>query len=179
MTFKPCLAWEIALICIYVLCVLSHFSQFWFFMILWAIARQAPLSTGFSRQECWSGLPCPAPGDLPSPGIKPASPAVPALQAFSLLLSHQRSPICFRRWCLNFGSRVIFYLKTGKFKIIASHANPSLSSVGNRGKYIFVFDLNQHQKFSIFKKVHHLMFLFSKFHAYYFLNTLNFGKIQS
>ena len=37
----------------------------------WTVARQAPLSRGFSRQECWSGLPCPLPGDLPVPGIKP------------------------------------------------------------------------------------------------------------
>ena len=37
------------------------------------LARQAPLSIGFSRQECWSGLPCPPPGDLPNPGIEPGS----------------------------------------------------------------------------------------------------------
>ena len=40
---------------------------------------QAPLSMGFSRQECWSGLPFPLPGDLPTPGIKCMSPASPAL----------------------------------------------------------------------------------------------------
>ena len=38
----------------------------------WTVARQAPLSMGFSRQEYWSGLPFPSPGDLPDPGIKPA-----------------------------------------------------------------------------------------------------------
>ena len=38
----------------------------------WTVARQAPLSMGFSRQEYWSGVPCPPPGDLPNPGIKPA-----------------------------------------------------------------------------------------------------------
>ena len=37
------------------------------------VARQAPLSIGFSRQEYWSGLPCPSPGDLPDPGIEPTS----------------------------------------------------------------------------------------------------------
>ena len=47
---------------------------------------------GFSRQEYWSGLPCPPPGDLPDPGIEPKSPLSPALQADSLLLSHQGSP---------------------------------------------------------------------------------------
>ena len=49
---------------------------------LWAVARQAPLSRGFSRQEYWSGLPSLPPGDLPDPGIKPGSSA---LEADSLL----------------------------------------------------------------------------------------------
>ena len=49
-----------------------------------------PLSIGFSRQEDWSGLPCPSPGDLPDPGIKSVSPVTPALQADSLPLHHQR-----------------------------------------------------------------------------------------
>ena len=48
---------------------------------------------GFSRQEYWSGLPYPPQGDLPDPGMEPASPVSPALQADSLLLSHQGSPI--------------------------------------------------------------------------------------
>ena len=47
------------------------------------VVHQAPLSMGFSRQEYWSGLPCPPPGGLPDPGIEPASPATPALQADS------------------------------------------------------------------------------------------------
>ena len=47
-------------------------------------ARQAPLSVGFSRQEYWSGWPFPSPGDLPDPGIEPASPVSPVLQADSL-----------------------------------------------------------------------------------------------
>ena len=50
-------------------------------VIPWTIARQAPLSVGFSRQECWSGLSFPSPGDLPDPGIRPRSPT---LQADSL-----------------------------------------------------------------------------------------------
>ena len=44
----------------------------------WTIARQAPLSMGFSRQEYWSGLPFPSPGDLPDPGIEARSPALQA-----------------------------------------------------------------------------------------------------
>ena len=60
-------------------CVLSHFSRVQLFVTLWTIAHQAPLSMGFSRQEYWSGLPCPPPGDLPDPGIEPVSLMSPAL----------------------------------------------------------------------------------------------------
>ena len=42
----------------------------------WTVAYQAPLSMGFSRQECWNGLPFPSPGDLPDPGIEPGSRAL-------------------------------------------------------------------------------------------------------
>ena len=55
------------------------------------VARQAPLSMEFSRQEYWRGLPCPPPADLPDLGIELMAPAARALQAGSLLLSHQRS----------------------------------------------------------------------------------------
>ena len=61
----------------------------------WAVARQAPLSMGFSRQEYWSGLPSPSPGDLLDPGIRPKSPASPALQAGSLVSEPLRKlPYC-------------------------------------------------------------------------------------
>ena len=49
-------------------------SYVWLVATTWTAARQAPLSVGFSRQKYWSGLPCPSPGDLPDPGIEPASP---------------------------------------------------------------------------------------------------------
>ena len=42
----------------------------------WTVAHQAPLSSGFSRQEYWSGLPCPPPGDLLDPGMEPACPSL-------------------------------------------------------------------------------------------------------
>ena len=50
----------------------------------WTVACQTPLSLEFSRQEHWSGLPLPPPGDLPDPGIEPASPVSPALLVDSL-----------------------------------------------------------------------------------------------
>ena len=61
----------------------------------WTVAHQAPLSIRFPRQEYWSRLPFPSPGDRPDPGIKPISPA---LQTDSLLLSPQGSPLCSNSW---------------------------------------------------------------------------------
>ena len=54
-------------------CVPSHFSHVQLFVTLWTVAHQALLSMGVSRQEYWSGLPSPPPGDLPNPGIEPLS----------------------------------------------------------------------------------------------------------
>ena len=52
--------------------MLSRFSHVRLFVTPWIVARQTPLSMGFSRQEYWSGLPCPPPGDLPNPGMNPS-----------------------------------------------------------------------------------------------------------
>ena len=71
--------------------VLSCFSCVQFCVTLWNIAWQASLSMGFSRQEYWSGLPCPPPGDLPDPRMEPTSPA---LQAESLPLAPPGKPVC-------------------------------------------------------------------------------------
>jgi len=63
-----------------VLCVRAQWlSHVQLFVTLWTKARQVPLSMEFSRQEYWSGLPFPTPGNLPNLGIKPTSPASPAL----------------------------------------------------------------------------------------------------
>ena len=85
------------------LLLLSHFSCVRLFAIPWTVAHQAPLFMEFPRQEYWSGWPCPSPGDLPNPRIKPGSPA---LQADSLpsepsgkphyqLLCHKSSKVIF------------------------------------------------------------------------------------
>ena len=70
------------------LCVLSHiivsFSHVLLFVTPWTEAHEDPLSMEFCRQEYWRGLPFPPPGYLPDPGIKPAFPGSPALQADSL-----------------------------------------------------------------------------------------------
>ena len=73
--------------------VLSHFSRVRLFATPWTVARQAPLSMGFSRQEYWNGLPFPSAGHLPHPGIKHPSLAsqagsFPSESLLLLLLSH-------------------------------------------------------------------------------------------
>ena len=62
---------------------MKSLSRVQLFATPWAVAHQAPLSMGFSRQEYWSGLPFPSPGDLPNPGIEPGSPALQADALFS------------------------------------------------------------------------------------------------
>ena len=71
-------------------CVLSRVQLF---ATLWTIARQAPLSVGFPRQNYWSRLPFPPIGDLPDPGVEPASLTPPALQADSLPAEPSGKPI--------------------------------------------------------------------------------------
>ena len=68
--------------------MLSSFSHVQLFATPWTVAHQAPLSMGFSRQEYWSELPFPSPGDLSNPGIKHESPA---WEVDSLPLSHHGS----------------------------------------------------------------------------------------
>ena len=84
---------------------------------LWTIACQAPLSMGFSRQECWRGLPFPPPGDLPSSGIKTTSLASPALTgeffttSTTLVLSHLSCPaLCNPMDCSTSGLPVPHHL---------------------------------------------------------------------
>ena len=72
------------------MCVCVCLSRVQLFETPWTVACQIPLSMEFPRQECWSGLPFPTPGDLPNPGIKPLTPA---LQEDSLPLSHVGSSL--------------------------------------------------------------------------------------
>ena len=58
----------------------------------WTVAQQAPLSMEFSRQEFWSELPFPSPGDLPDPGTKPESPTLQADSLLSELLQREMAP---------------------------------------------------------------------------------------
>ena len=103
----------------YTTCMLSCFTHVQLFATLWTVACQAPISMGFSRQEYQSGLPCPHPWDLPDPGIKPASPVSPTLQAKSSPLSHQGT----------------LYQLASQYHIFSNRNRKQLSHV-NLGKYI-------------------------------------------
>ena len=88
--------------------VLSHFSRVRLFVTPWTVGDQASLSMGFSRQEYWSGLPLPPPGDLPNPGIESVSLSSPALTArfFTTSTTWDATRHCqggIRTWC-GFGS---------------------------------------------------------------------------
>ena len=76
----------------WVVIVVQSLSRVRLFVTPWTVALQAPLSTGFSRQEYWSGLPFTPLGVLPDSGIKSTYPTAPAVQANSLPPSHWGSP---------------------------------------------------------------------------------------
>ena len=63
--------------CVLLVCGIGHFSCVQLLATLWSVAHQAYVH-GFSRQEYWNGFPCPPPGDLPNPEIKPTSLTYPA-----------------------------------------------------------------------------------------------------
>ena len=77
-------------------------SRVWLFATPWTVAHQAPLSMGFSRQEYWSGLPLPSPGDLSDPGIKPRSPVLQAEALTSEPPGRLQSTLRTTHWVLNF-----------------------------------------------------------------------------
>ena len=72
-------------------------SCVWVFATPWTVAQQAPLSMGFISQEHWNVLPCPSPGDLPDPGIKPGSSSL-AGGFFSTRLGRSADPL-YPCWC--------------------------------------------------------------------------------
>ena len=79
-------------------CVCVHTpSHVQLFVTPWTVAHQAPLSTGLSRQECWSGVPSPSPGDRPHPGIEPSPLHLLHRQAGSLALAPPGNSIRTRR----------------------------------------------------------------------------------
>ena len=96
MTYTPCNNSYFGVTCMYQIYfkgVLSCLSRGWLFTTLWTVACQAPSSMGLSRQEYWSGLPCPPPGDLSNPGTEPMSVISPALTGGFLPLMPPGKPL--------------------------------------------------------------------------------------
>ena len=90
------------------------------FVTPWTVAHQAHLSMEFPRQEYWSGLPFPSPGDLPDPWIKPASSA---WQVDSLPLSHLGSPF------------LEYYITARKCFLFINLLSLKISLLGSQGTY--------------------------------------------
>ena len=93
--YVPCATqWDLVVypfcVCVLLSCLVVSDSA-----TLWTVAHQAPLSMGFPRQEYWSGLPFPSPGDLPDPEIEPASPVSSTVKADSLPTKPSRKPETF------------------------------------------------------------------------------------
>ena len=101
-TIKPHCKSTLFITCLFPL-VLSCYSQVWLFAIPWAL--QAPLSTEFSWQECWSGFPCPPSGDLPDSGIESMSSATPWTVAHQAPSNHGISQARLPEWVAIYYSR--------------------------------------------------------------------------
>ena len=130
-------------VCLY---MLSCFRHVQLFAVPWTVAHQAPLSNGFSMQEYWSELPCPPPGDLPNPGIKPTSPALAG--RFFLPLDPPRKPLfvssvhCFSLFFFFLNKRIrgIYSPSKGYYKeiFIKTITNPMSHKAGmyfQKGSY--------------------------------------------
>ena len=114
-------------------CVLSHFSCVRLFVTPQTLAHQAPLLMGFSRQQYWSGLPCPSPRNLPDPGFEHTSPA---LQQYSSPPNHLGSPnldsIQGKKGCIlhNFNRRIRYVSFIFIFLLVTYYFCPVINQLG-------------------------------------------------
>ena len=107
-------------LCIHILyaCILSRFNCVRLCETLWTIAHQAPLSMGFPRQEYWSGLQCPAPEDLPNPGIEPVSLMSSALAGRFFTTSAMQEAHTFYIKCIYTYKYVYAYIGAEKVQTV-------------------------------------------------------------
>ena len=135
-------------------CVLSCFSRVPLFATLWTVAW-VPLSMGLVRQEYWSGLPCPSPGDLPNPGIEPESLTSPALAGgFFTPSTSWEAPQFMVRFVLNTSGWGIEFPGTGDHNLVTLNWNLSAKPflmIYTDFKNIFEIQLSQ-------KKMSHSFF---------------------
>ena len=99
---SPESTWSAQHLCVHVCSAASLCVQL--FVTLWTVAHQSPLSMGFSRQEYWSGFPCPPPEDLPNPGIEPYFLCLLRLQVDSLSTESPGKPSISESWSILGGS---------------------------------------------------------------------------
>ena len=122
--------------------MLSCFSCISLFATLWTLAHQAPLFMGFSRQEYWSEFPCPPPGDLPDPGIKP----------YPLCLLHGRRVLCVTStaWeALSSNNRLYFWLILEPPVKKINKKKPQLETVGRPEESALPESNNKKKDFSL------------------------------
>ena len=128
-------------------CMLSRFSCICFFATPWTVTCQAPLSMGFSRQEYWSGLPFPTPGDLPNPGIKAVSLKSPALETLPPPGKPHHSPVSsVTQSCLTLrphGQQHVRLPRPSPTRGACSNSCPSSSWCCHSKHYKFVARVNQ------------------------------------
>ena len=106
----------------------------------WGVAHQAPPSVGFSRQECWSGLPFPSPGDLLNPGIEPGSPALRA----DALPSEPPPPVCSYYYQSSCGILIhSAYFKVHNLQVCLSHCLPHTSLKPNKSLIVCIYKTPQ------------------------------------
>ena len=117
------------------LCILSHFSCVQLCVTLWTVARQAPLSMGFSRQQYWNGLPCPPPGYFPNPGIEPVSLAAPASEADSSPLCPLWSPLSSLKACCLWGDTDAYIRVSLRVTVIKYNCNLLVKFLINSYQY--------------------------------------------
>ena len=110
-------------------------SRVWLFATPWTVDYQASLSMGFSRQEYWSGLPFPSPGDLPNPGIEPRSPT---LQADALPSEPPGKPWWASNYCtvalISHDSKVMIKVLQARLQQYMNHKLPDVQAGFRKGK---------------------------------------------
>ena len=143
-------------------CVLSPFSHVCLFATPWTVAHQAPLSKGFSRQEYWSWLLCPPPGDLPNPGTEPESLMSPAL-AGVFFISSATWEAPEMRPCLVW--YILIRLKSKMFLEVLFLNNPKIQESANKEMFCF-------------SQSGETMHLFSSI-LFYHIRSLNEGQVAS
>ena len=109
----------------------KSFSRVRLFVTPWTVAYQAPLSMGFSRQEYWSGLPFPSPGDIPKSGIEPWSPALQADALISELREKGNAKECSNYHTIaliSHASKVIVKILQARLQQYVNHELPDVQA---------------------------------------------------